>query len=385
MTGHHLPDDVDLPTDELSEEDIELSPDELTEENLEEALENLKEMTDGGLAGDPQEAPDLGDDGDLSFESLDLPEPAPEAEPTGVAFRGSERDESATEIPMPFDVNDKDEVWSDNAPELYERAKQKQWDATEDVPWEKGKGVDPVIEEALAQVLTWMIQQEYAAWYVPAKFIPQINPEYSEVSMFLSTQVVDEARHAEVFLKRVQLNGAGLKKVEPSTESSIKGLVSEDSFAQASFLLHILGEGTFKNLFSLLMEIAPDPATEEIMRLAYRDEARHVAYGVNRLQNQMAEADDPDELGEEFVDALERRMMMTYEVSGIPSHVQEALAVMAGGGEGEEQLAEGEQRVERFIEALNEDRKQRLLQAGFSEGIAEEISDLHVRSSGGLM
>jgi hypothetical protein len=161
--------------------------------------------------------------------------------------------------------------------------------------------------------------------------------------------------------------------------------VSEDNYAQASFLLHILGEGTFKNLFSLLMEIAPDPATERIVELAYRDEARHVAYGVNRLNNQLEQAEDPDELGEEFVEALERRLMMTYEVSGIPANVQEGLAIVAGGGEKDSQIEAGEERVADFIDELNRDRKERLLRSGFSEDIAEEISDLHVRSSGGLM
>lgn len=362
--------------------------DEFTDENLERALESLKHagvQPDGGTPDAADRGVSPVRDEELPFETLDLPAPPATAEPSGVAFRGSQREESATTVQMPYSVNDRAEVWSDNAAELYERAKRKQWNATTDIPWEAGRGVDPDVEHALAQVLTWMVQQEYAAWYVPAKFIPRINPAYTEVSMFLSSQVMDEARHAEVFLKRLHLNGAGLKQVEPTTESSIKGLVSEDNYAHASFLLHILGEGTFKNLFSLLLEIAPDEATRRIVELAYRDEARHVAYGVNRLNNHLAHTDDPDELGEAFVEALERRLMITYEVSGIPAGVQEALAVVAGGGEKTGQVAAGEDRVEEFVRELNRDRKDRLRRAGFSEDIAERISDLHVRSSGGLM
>jgi hypothetical protein len=55
-----------------------------------------------------------------------------------------------------------------------------------------------------------MVQQEYAAWYVPAKFIPRINPAYSEVSMFLSSQVMDEAGAVELEAFEKHLRVAGL-------------------------------------------------------------------------------------------------------------------------------------------------------------------------------
>ena len=286
---------------------------------------------------------------------------------------------------MPYSITQRDVVWADNLHELIERAKRRQWNATTDIPWAAGRNVAPDLEDALAGDLTWMLQQEYAAWYLPAKFVGQIHPAYTEAGMFLSTQVVDEARHVEAFLKRLYLNGVGLREVSPGTESSIKGLLMQDDFARASFLLHVLGEGTFTDLFHLLIEISPDDATRQIMVRSLEDEARHVAYGVGRLRTQLSGQKDPDLLGQQFVEALEGRLSFTYEVSGLPPQVQEALAILAGGGRSPTAQGRGVPRIRQFIAELNEDRKQRLLQAGFSEQIAEHISQLHIRSSGGLM
>lgn len=327
--------------------------------------------------------PALSSHGHLFLESLPLPPAPDEAEPAGIAFRGTPRAYPAPS--MPYTVTRKSSVWADNIHDLVERAKRLQWNATTDIPWREGRNVKPALEEALAEILSWMVMQEYAAWYVPGKFLSRIHPAYTEVSFFLSSQIMDEARHAEVFLKRLYLNGMGLREASASTESSIKGLLAQDDFEKASFLLHVLGEGTFKELFNLLIEIAPDEATRQIMIHALEDEARHVAYGVGRLRGQLMAAENPEKVGESFVDAIQWRLTFTYEVSGLPRRVQDALAVLAGGSTSAAALDRGRRRVKAFVEKLNRNRKQRLLQAGFSEKLAEKISELHVRTSGGVM
>ncbi len=330
----------------------------------------------------PTPAP-LEPDGSLPLSALPLAPLPEDVDPAGLIFRGATRVSPAPG--MPYTVTRRDLVWADNIHELVERAKRRQWNATTDVPWHAARAVSPEVEEALADVLTWMVQQEYAAWYVPAKFLPKIHPAFSEVGFFLSTQVADEARHVEAFVKRLYVNGVGLRTVSAGTESSIKGLLSQEDFAKASFLLHVLGEGTFMELFHLLLEIAPDAATREIVARSLEDEARHVAYGVGRLRRQLLAAADPDAVGQAFVEALEARLSFTYEVSGIPQAVQEALAGVAGGGRGPASLDRGRRRVRQFIEDLNEARLARLRQAGFGEALAGHISQLHIRSASGLM
>jgi len=41
--------------------------------------------------------------------------------------------------------------------------------------------------------------------------------------------------------------------------------------------------------------------------------------------------------------------------------------------------------VRAFVDQLNRNRLQRLREAGFSEKVADHISQLHIRSAGGLM
>lgn len=328
-------------------------------------------------------AAQLEPDGSLPLSGLSLAPVPDRVDPAGIVFRGAPRDQPGPA--MPYSITQRELVWADNLHELIERAKRRQWNASTDIPWAAGRNVSPDLEEALADVLTWMLQQEYAAWYLPAKFVARIHPAYTEAGMFLSTQVVDEARHVEAFLKRLYLNGVGLREVSPGTESSIKGLLMQDDFARASFLLHVLGEGTFTDLFHLLIEIAPDDATRQIMVRSLEDEARHVAYGVGRLRTQLSKEPNPDLLGQQFVEALEGRLSFTYEVSGLPPQVQNALAILAGGGRSPAEQGRGVTRIRQFTAELNENRKRRLLQSGFSEHVAEHISQLHIRSSGGLM
>src|SRR5262249_62283413 len=84
-----------------------------------------------------------------------------------------------------------------------------QWDATRDIPWAAAEGLPDAVERAVSQVMTYIAQNEYAALYVPARFLPQVNPQYAEVLLWLSSHVHDEARHAELFTKRALAGGGG--------------------------------------------------------------------------------------------------------------------------------------------------------------------------------
>lgn len=306
--------------------------------------------------------------------------PPERVEPRGLAPRGLHTDGGG--VLYEFQVTDRSLIWADGVEKLYEQAKERQWNATHDIPWEQGRGVPPPVERALCTVLTWMVQQEFAAWYIPAKFLPRIHPAYLEPVLFLSTQVLDEARHVEAFTKRLFLNGVGFVGAYPATEASLLGLIRQEDFDKASFLLHVLGEGTFLDLFAFLRRVAPDEASRAIFLRAHEDEARHVAYGTGRLRTQLQQ--DP-RATDRFVAALEERISFAQEVSGIPAQVQEALTVLAGGAEGGSAFIRGVHEVKTFQQDLAEKRVQRLIGSGFSATAAKHISDLHIRASGNAM
>ncbi|MDQ7844120.1 MAG: ferritin-like domain-containing protein [Armatimonadota bacterium] len=281
-----------------------------------------------------------------------------------------------------FQVLDRSLVWAEGVEELYEQARARQWDAGRDIPWARGRGVPEPVERALCAVLTWMVQQEFAAWYVPAKFVPRIHPAYLEPVLFLSTQVADEARHVEVFTKRLFLNGMGFVGAYPNTEASLRGLLAQDEFDKASFLLHVLGEGTFLDLFAFLRRIAPEEASRTIFTRSHEDEARHVAYGTGRVRIQLRQ--DPRAI-DRFVGALEERLSFARDISGIPPEIQESLAVLAGGGEAGASFLRGVSLVREFQRDLAENCLRRLEASGVSPAAAAHISELHRRASGNGM
>lgn len=306
--------------------------------------------------------------------------PPDQVEARGLGPRGLHHDGEG--LPYDFQVLDRHQVWAEGVERLYDQAKERQWEAGRDIPWEQGRGVPEALERALCTVLTWMVQQEFAAWYVPAKFLPRIHPAYLEPVLFLSTQVVDEARHVEAFTKRVYLNGVGFVGAYPQTEASLQGLIKQEDYDKASFLLHVLGEGTFLDLFAFLRRIVPDEATRAIFIRSHEDEARHVAYGTGRVRVQLQR--QPEAI-DRFIAALEERITFARDVSGIPAEIQEALAVLAGGGDRGGAFVRGVQQVAEFQKELEENRVRRLAASGFPDAAATHISDLHARASGNAM
>jgi hypothetical protein len=91
-------------------------------------------------------------------------------------------------------LNDRDRVWADDVAELAEQATRAQWDASVDVPWAAARDLPDHLERAVAQVMTFIAQNEYAALYVPAGFLPHVHPRYAEMVMWLAGHVHDEAR-----------------------------------------------------------------------------------------------------------------------------------------------------------------------------------------------
>ena len=160
-------------------------------------------------------------------------------------------------------------------------------------------------------------------------------------------------------------------------QASLGTLLTEPDFALASFLLSVLGEGTFLTLLWFLVEHAPDPLTREIARLAAHDEARHVAFGVAHLQAHLAV--EPD-LRVRLVNAVNRRHDALAGTAGLNEEVYDALLLLAAGGWGHDQLAAGAAAVTRLVADMDEQRQQRLRLLGFGDEEARALSSLHTRN-----
>ena len=130
------------------------------------------------------------------------------AERHSMAGRGSTVEGDVPD--MGYILNKKSDVWADNVRELYEEAVARQWSATRDIPWGDLRELPSDMEHAVCQVFTTLTEIEMIAADLPAKWMWRMNHDYLEAKMFLCTQIMDEARHAEVFRKRALANGGGL-------------------------------------------------------------------------------------------------------------------------------------------------------------------------------
>lgn len=291
---------------------------------------------------------------------------------TGFAPRGAIVEASAP--PFDFSINLREQVWATEIAELYEQATANQWDASRDIAWHQLQPLPEPLERAVCQIMTFLVENEYSALYVPARFVPRINPQFNEVVLFLCTQMMDEARHIEAFTKRALANGGGLQYSAASTQLSLKTLFDQHDFTTASFLLSVLGEGTFLDLLRFIEEYAPDPVTAEVCRKARADEVRHVHFGMAHVRYYLHR--DPPHYNE-LLAAVRQRATFMSAVTEVSPRVQEALAVLAAGGLDPERLGAGVQQVRTLLEQMHLHRLQRLQATGFSPAQAEEISRLH--------
>jgi hypothetical protein len=293
----------------------------------------------------------------------------------GLAARGALVEAGGPE--SGFDLNEKAQVWSDLAPRLYAQAAASQWDPATAVDWQAPVILPPDVEGAVVQVMTYLVENEQAALAVPARFLGRIHPHFREVVQFLAVQVADEARHAEVFARRAGLHGDDLGTSSVSGRASLATLLDEPDFALASFLLSVMGEGTFLNLLAFLEKFAPDTLSRDITRLARQDETRHVAFAMGHLEYQLELQPD---LRERLRAAVERRYETLKTTAGLGEDVFDALVIMASGSWQPAAIARGFDAVSRLQSEMAEGRERRLIRLGFPASEAASLSALHTRN-----
>jgi hypothetical protein len=294
----------------------------------------------------------------------------------GLAARGAVVEAGGPEFH--FRLDSKAEVWADNVPRLYQQAAAAQWNPATAIDWDAPFELPEEVESAVVQVMTYLVENETAALLVPAKFLAQVHPHFREVMQLLAIQIADEARHVEVFTRRATLRRKGALGLSTvGGQQSLKTLFDESDFTLASFLLSVLGEGTFLNLLWFLERHAPDPVTRQVARLAAQDEARHVAFGVGHLQ--YAVALDPGLLAR-LASAAARRHDALARTAGLNEEVFDALVLLAAGGWEPDSIAAGFDKAQTLKREMAADRTSRLIKLGFDAAEAAAISTLHTRN-----
>jgi TusA-related sulfurtransferase len=276
-----------------------------------------------------------------------------------------------------FGLGRRAQVWADDAPRLYAQAAAQQWDPATAVDWNAPVDLDADVESAVVQVMTYLVENENAALLVPARFLSQVHPHFREVLQVLAVQVADEARHVEVFTRRALLHGGTMGTSSAGGAASLHTLFEERDFAVSSFLLSVLGEGSFLSLLAFLQQHAPDPVTRQVSRLAHADEARHVAFGMAHLVGHLRA--EPA-LRDRLAAAVERRHDALADAAGLNDDVFDSLVVLAAGAHTTGAIARGWDAVQQLQADMDRGRRRRLVDLGFPPSDAAALSALHTRN-----
>ena len=235
----------------------------------------LNPGTDGGLEIEP-------DKHGLTVESLqtsaygDIPD---QSDNYTMRPRGAAARPDATRLGIRW--NEKAQSWSEAVSMLYEEAHQRQWSSATDIPWDELPELPDDVELAMCQLCTFLTQVEFIAGDVPGRWIKHISPDHYEVALFLASQIMDEARHLDVFRKRALANGGGLLEAGPGATN----VLYNQDFLEMTTSLHILGEGFVQSVFRMGELFAPSVVEKRMFRLAAQDESRHVAFGVMHVKH----------------------------------------------------------------------------------------------------
>jgi hypothetical protein len=200
---------------------------------------------------------------------------------------------------------------------LYEKAKNAQWNGETDLPWhldvdiEKVVAAAPVDPEAdpvmiaarapggplhnwgdkefsqlLQEMQNWTISQfmhgEQGALVCTAKIVetvPWIDAKY-----YASTQVMDEARHVEVFAKYLDTKLNGHYPLNAHLGMLLDDIIADHRWDMTYLGMQIMVEGLALAAFGFMHMLTEEPLLKQLLRYVMSDEARHVAFGVLTLK-----------------------------------------------------------------------------------------------------
>ncbi|MDA8399694.1 MAG: ferritin-like domain-containing protein [Actinomycetota bacterium] len=295
-------------------------------------------------------------------------EPGPEG-PSVTAPRGAGyADDIGT---SPWEINGKWEVWADNLVTLYEEACSRQWNATADIDWSRLEPLPNDLERALCQYNTFLTMGEYLATDVLAPWLPRFNTYFHEIKLFIASQAMDEARHTEVFRKRIYANGGGMGmaiKLGGALARAGGGMANAasnplfSSWRDVSFAIHVVFEGAILSMFRFGEFLGKTDVDKQIFRMVMQDEARHVSYGTMHLKFLLDNAPDPESERERLHALADIAEVFFLDLFFLQPGTIESCAILAG--DGLDGFAQGLETYKSVYKKMREEYLSRIKRAG---------------------
>ena len=109
--------------------------------------------------------------------------------------------------------------------------------------------------------------------------VPWIDAKY-----YAATQVIDEARHVEVFSRYLNEKCSGHYQVNGHLGLLLDDIIRDERWDMTYLGMQVMVEGLALAAFSFMHQLTPEPLLKKLLRYVMADEARHVAFGVLSLQ-----------------------------------------------------------------------------------------------------
>ncbi|MGN6694490.1 MAG: ferritin-like domain-containing protein, partial [Aquihabitans sp.] len=208
---------------------------------------------------------------------------------------------------------------------LYEKAKVSMWNGETDLPWDTVVDQEQVARDNMAlgtfgdidlshtpfakwtdddwanlgmEFQNWSLSQfmhgEQGALICTAKIVetvPWIDAKY-----YASTQVMDEARHVEVFAKYLDTKLNGHYPLNTHLGLLLDDIIEDSRWDMTYLGMQIMVEGLALAAFGFMHQMTTEPLLKKLLRYVMSDEARHVAFGVLSLKEYYAELSDAEML-----------------------------------------------------------------------------------------
>ena len=144
----------------------------------------------------------------------------------------------------------------------------------------------------------WSLSQfmhgEQGALICTAKIVetvPWIDAKY-----YAATQVMDEARHVEVFAKYLNEKLSGHYPINAHLGLLLDDIVADSRWDMTYLGMQIMVEGLALAAFGFMHMLTEEPLLKQLLRYVMSDEARHVAFGVLSLKEYYGELSDAEML-----------------------------------------------------------------------------------------
>jgi hypothetical protein len=210
---------------------------------------------------------------------------------------------------------------------LYEQGKRKQWDGQTLIDWSmdldiEDQGVFPDMYVPIYGSPSWekmsraekdTIRHHYSAWLnsqflhgeqgalICAAKIVQTVPDIDS-KFYAATQVMDEARHVEVYNKFLLEKLELAYPIHPQLATLLEQTIADSRWDITYLGMQVMIEGVALAAFSLIRDFTEHPLPRSLNAYVMKDEARHVAFGLLALQDAYKDITEPERKErEEFV------------------------------------------------------------------------------------